>query len=284
LIALDCDQLLWTAINQNIYAMLHLRAGRYLGSNKKSWDANGILVSETEYHSKVFEGWHYHENSHLTLILQGGNREQRKKGEFEAAPGTIVFYASGELHRNLNTEHPSRNVNVEIENNFFAKYDLDITTFNVSRLNYANAKFALLKAYQECLTNDDYSQATIHGLLLDFFTTALPGDSKKNNPRWATLLIEILNDRWNENISLHELSRLVHVHPVTISKFFPNYFSCTLGEYVRKIRIEKATTLIRKTHLSLTDIAHQCGFFDQSHFIRVFRQTTGFLPTRYKKI
>jgi AraC family transcriptional regulator len=264
--------------------MLHLKGGRYLGSNKRTWDVNGILVRETEYHSKVFEGWHCHENNHLTFILQGGNREQRKNREIEATPGTIVFYASGELHRNLNTVHPSRNINIEIENSFFALYDLDITSFNGSRLNCTNAKFALLKAYQECLTNDDYSQATIHGLLLDFFNTALQGEGEKHNPRWATLLIEILNDRWNENLSLDELSRLVRVHPVTISKFFPNYFSCTLGEYVRKIRIEKATTLIRETHLSLTDVAHQCGFFDQSHFIRVFKQTTGFLPMRYKKI
>src|SRR5687768_16851610 len=102
--------------------MRHLKGGRYLGSNKRSWDANGIFVSETEYHSKVFEGWHYHENSHLTFILQGGNREQRKNREFEAAPGTIVFYAGGELHRNLNTAHPSRNINVEIENGFFSKH------------------------------------------------------------------------------------------------------------------------------------------------------------------
>ena len=104
------------------------------------------------------------------------------------------------------------------------------------------------------------------------------------NPQWARLLRSILNDRWNENILLHELASLVQVHPVTISKFFPKYFRCTLGEYVRKLRIEKATTLILKSQLSLTDIAHQCGFFDQSHFIRVFKQTTGFLPNTYKKI
>lgn len=61
--------------------MLQLKAGRYLGHNKRSWDANGVFVSETAYHSKVFEGWHYHENTHITLILQGGNREQRRDME-----------------------------------------------------------------------------------------------------------------------------------------------------------------------------------------------------------
>ena len=264
--------------------MLQLKDGKYLGSNKRSWDANGVFVSETEYHSKVFEGWHCHENSHITFILQGGNREQRRNREFEAVPGDIVFYASGELHRNLNTRHPSRNINVEIGNDFFSHHNLDITAFNHTKLNCANAKFTLLKAYQECLTNDEYSQSTIHALLLDFIATTYHAKNETFNPKWVRLVTEILNDRWNENVSLDELAKLIAVHPVTISKFFPKYFRCTLGEYVRKLRIEKATTLILKPQLSLTDIAYQCGFFDQSHFIRVFKQATGFLPNRFKKM
>jgi AraC family transcriptional regulator len=161
---------------------------------------------------------------------------------------------------------------------------LRITSFNATKLNCANAKFTLLKAYQECLTNDEHSQTTIHELLLDFITTTLYVKNETYNPKWVRLVTDILNDRWDENISLDELAKLVEVHPVTISKFFPKYYRCTLGEYIRKLRIEKATTLIRKSQLSLTDIAHQCGFFDQSHFIRVFKQATGFLPSRYKNI
>jgi AraC family transcriptional regulator len=264
--------------------MLQLKAGRYLGHNKRSWDANGLFVSETEYHSKVFEGWHFHENNHITLILQGGNREQRRNREFESIPGEVVFYASGELHRNLNTRHPSRNINIEITNDFFSLHNLEIADLNATTFKDANAKFALLKTYQECLTNDECSHATIHGLLLNLIATTANVKDEVCNPKWVGLVTDILNDRWNENILLDELAKLIGVHPVTISKFFPKYFRCTLGEYVRKLRIEKATTLILRSQLSLTEIAHQCGFFDQSHFIRVFKQITGFLPNSYKKI
>jgi AraC family transcriptional regulator len=161
---------------------------------------------------------------------------------------------------------------------------LDIAELNINASNSTDAKFALLKAYQECLTNDGYSQATIHGLLLNLMATTADVKSETLNPKWAGLVTDILNDRWNENISLNELATSVGVHPVTISKFFPKYFQCTLGEYVRKLRIEKATTLILRSQLSLTEIAHQCGFFDQSHFIRVFKDITGFLPNGYKRI
>jgi AraC family transcriptional regulator len=264
--------------------MLQLESGRYLGLNKRSWNAKGVYVSETEYHSKVFEGWHYHENSHITFILQGGNREQRNAREFQAVPGSIAFYPSGELHRNLNTKHPSRNVNVEIQHDFSSHYNLNMNAFNATTANCAGAKFTLLKVYRECLTNDEHSSTSIHQLLLNFIDATSSTKKGIYNPQWARLIIETINDRWNENISLDELAKLVQVHPVTISKFFPKYYQCTHGEYVRKLRIEKATALIRTSQLSLTEIAHQCGFFDQSHFIRIFKQTTGFLPGRYKNL
>lgn len=161
---------------------------------------------------------------------------------------------------------------------------MDTAELNTKTSNSANAKFALLKAYQECLTYDECSQATIHVLLINLIATTADVKNEAFNPNWVGLVTDILNDRWNENISLDELAKLLGVHPVTISKFFPKYFQCTLGEYIRKIRIDKATILIRNSRLSLTDIAYQCGFFDQSHFIKVFKHTTGFLPNRYKGI
>ncbi|MFV8347795.1 AraC family transcriptional regulator [Flavobacterium sp. ZB4P13] len=35
---------------------------------------------------------------------------------------------------------------------------------------------------------------------------------------------------------------------------------------------------------SLTDISFECGFADQSHFIRTFKQQTGFLPKKFQNL
>src|SRR5688572_624339 len=101
--------------------MLQLETGKFLGENCRSYDADGLIVSETEYRRRVFEGWHAHANHHLTLVLRGGNREERKNREFEAAPGQILFYRCGELHRNAGTLHPSKNINLEIRDVFLAQ-------------------------------------------------------------------------------------------------------------------------------------------------------------------
>ena len=95
---------------------------------------------------------------------------------------------------------------------------------------------------------------------------------------------EVIHDRWDEKLTLKELSAAAGVHPVTISKNFPKHFSCSLGEYMRRVKVEKSVRLIRQKHATLTEIALRCGFADQSHFIRTFKAATGFLPKEFRKL
>ncbi len=67
------------------------------------------------------------------------------------------------------------------------------------------------------------------------------------------------------------------------SKHFRKYFSCTLGEYRRRLMVKQSIPLIRESRLSLSEIAYSCAFADQSHFIRTFRQVTGFRPKDFRR-
>ena len=53
---------------------------------------------------------------------------------------------------------------------------------------------------------------------------------------------------------------------------------------MRKLKVEKALTLIKNTSSDLTEVALTCGFADQSHFIRTFKQVIGFLPRQFQKL
>lgn len=263
--------------------MIELERGWYLGINRRDYNINGLLVRETEYLSKVYEGWHTHSNAHITFILTGGNREQRKKSEFEASPGKVIFYNSDEVHRNSNTALPSKNINLEIESNFLEGYDIKMTSIGAIIHTNPDAKFLLLKIYNEMRQSDLYSGESIQMLFLNLVTT-VNHLLNKQQPLWIKIIYEQLNDRWAEKITLNDLARAANVHPVTISKHFPKFFSCTLGEYMRKLKVEKALSMLKSTSLSLTEIAYTCGFADQSHFTHTFRQMTGFLPGQYRKI
>lgn len=103
-------------------------------------------------------------------------------------------------------------------------------------------------------------------------------------PLWADKHEELLQDEWNRNFTLRELSAVLQVHLVTVSKNFSAYFGMSFGEYMRKIRIERSLALLKDTNMPLVAIAFHCGSADQSHFIQNFKQFTGFLPNHFRKL
>lgn len=126
---------------------------------------------------------------------------------------------------------------------------------------------------------------SIEGLLLQLFGEMLRLESKSYNtiPSWIKIIENILNDSFNENVTLGILSKETGIHPVHISRMFPRYFGSTIGSYIRKVRVIKAIEYMFNTNHSLTQISSMCGFSDQSHFIRIFKLHQGITPSQYKR-
>jgi AraC family transcriptional regulator len=270
--------------------MLILGAAQYLGTNQTYLNTNGVYISLTHYTQENLQNnsLHAHANPHLTLLLQGGTTEERGKYCYERKAGDIVFFSAAEPHCNRNTLPDSKNLNFEFEPGFFEKYEINECSIGSAASQMPNVKFLLLKAYKELMLGDPLSGESIDMLLLYLIHTSKQLDKKNqkniNAPGWVRKVQECLHDKWNETVTLKELSLVAGVHPVTISKHFPVYFSCTLGEYIRNLKIERSLSLIKSSKLSLLEISYECGFADQSHFTRTFKLITGFLPNDFRKL
>lgn len=253
----------------------------FLGAETQRIHTSDLDISIVNYHRRVSEDWHFHDNLILCLIMQGGNQESRKSKDVQALPGKIMLYNPGEVHRNRHTAHPSKNLNLEIKETFLVKNDLQSVNFDRANVKNVDMQFQLLKIYQELSLGDLYASEAVNAALLALF------DSKSKDlpaASWLTQIREILSDRWDEFISLKSLSQELGVHPVTISKAFPKYFNCSLGDYMRKIKVDRALDYLGHTQKTMTEIAFDCGFSDQSHFIRVFKAYIGLTPKEFKKI
>ena len=264
--------------------MLALKKGQYSGNVTEICGEAGIIASITAYNEDTFNGsLHYHDNAHISFVLQGACIE-KKKTSYDRMPGKIIYYSAGEPHQVMHILKPSRHINLEIEPNFFEQYNVSDTALNAATTKNPDAKFLMIKMYKELLAKDDFSTVSIQMLLLNLVQETKKLQYEKKIPSWIKIVIELLHEHWDETITLQQLSTAANIHPVNISKYFPIYFSCTLGEYMRKLKIEKALGLIRSSPVSLTDVAYKCGFADQSHFIRTFKAYTDFLPAAYQKL
>ena len=108
----------------------------------------------------------------------------------------------------------------------------------------------------------------------------------KKTPAWVKDLKEIIQDQIDTQFTfdLKKISTDLELNPSYLSREFSKYFEdLNFGDYVRKLRIEKAITLIQNSTYTLTEIAYMTGFSDQSHFTRIFKQSRGKNPSSYRK-
>ena len=143
-----------------------------------------------------------------------------------------------------------------------------------------------LYAWAKYLQKEKHTQNPVDNLLLEVYKKFLKQKKGiKKTPAWAKELKETIQDHIDANLSLQEVSKELKINPSYLSRTFRKYFDdLSFGEYIRKLRIEKATQLLSDSKYSLSDIAYLTGFSDQSHFSRIFKKHTGKSPSSYRKI
>jgi AraC-like DNA-binding protein len=144
-----------------------------------------------------------------------------------------------------------------------------------------------LYSWAKHLQKVKHTQNPVEHLLLDVYHKFLKQRAgSKKIPAWANELKEIIQDQIDTNLSLSlkQVSENLQVHPAYLSREFSKYFdNVSFGDYIRKLRIEKAVQLLGDSKYSLTEIAYLTGFSDQSHFTRIFKKQTGKNPSAYRK-
>ncbi len=145
-----------------------------------------------------------------------------------------------------------------------------------------------LYSWAQHLQGQAHTQQPEEQLLVQVYTAYLQRakDQALPPPAWTTQLRELIQDHLDTNLSLRltEVADTVQVNPSYLSREFARYFdNLSFGEYIRKLRIEKALQLLDSTAYSLGEIAYLTGFSDQSHFTRIFKQHIGLSPSKYRK-
>ncbi len=260
-----------------------LARGNHVSRVIDSIETEELIASRTLLHPDSYNGYlHYHDNAHFSFVLKGGCAE-RKTNRYERLPGSLTWYEAGELHQITRVDRPSYHVNFELTASFFKRYDLDNNTIGTSLKQHPDVYRIMLRVFDELDRSDPDTLLSIQQLLLNLVQQSarlrLPG-----TPAWVGITEQLLADCWNMNLSLDQIAQAAGVHPVTVSRYFQSYFSCTLGQYRRRLKINAAIQRITSATCKLSELAYSCGFADESHFIRAFKEQTGMLPGQLKKL
>lgn len=94
--------------------------------------------------------------------------------------------------------------------------------------------------------------------------------------------MEYMRNKFYEKIPIEKLAKIAKMSRATYLRQFKSICKCTPLQYLTDIRIAKAAELLQSDNKSVTEIAQDCGFFDCSHFTRLFTRSKGITPSAYK--
>ena len=142
-----------------------------------------------------------------------------------------------------------------------------------------------LYSWAKHLQKEKHTQNPVDHVFIDVYNKFIKQKSaQKKTPAWVKELKQIIQDQVDSNLNLTDISKSLDINPSYLSREFSKHFNqLSFGEYIRKLRIEKAIELMQQNKYTLTEIAYLTGFSDQSHFTRIFKQHTGKSPSLYKK-
>jgi AraC family transcriptional regulator len=94
---------------------------------------------------------------------------------------------------------------------------------------------------------------------------------------------QYIQEHLDQPLSLDELAKIAVISPNYFISLFHQSTGMTPHKFVLHQRVEYAKELLASSKLSLIEIAHKCGFPDQSQFTTTFRRHVGITPGQYKR-
>jgi two-component system response regulator YesN len=94
---------------------------------------------------------------------------------------------------------------------------------------------------------------------------------------------EYICRHFQEDISLSTLSEQFHFSPQYIAKKFKELYNTTVMTFLIDLRMEKATSFLIHTDMSVSQVANAVGYSDENYFGKVFRKQNGLSPLQFRK-
>lgn len=265
---------------------MQLPPGRLYGDNLRSRKVASFELSERIYPPRFETPIHSHKRPLFCFVIQGDYTETYGVRTRECRSSALLFHPAGELHSECFHESGGRSFIIEMDAPWLERVrEHSRMEDNSADLSGSDLELLARKLYKEFAQTDDASAIIIEGLMLEMIGEAsrrCPAGSTRQPPRWLKQARELISERFTERLTLSDVARTVGVHPVHLAQTFHRSYQCTVGDYVRRLRIEYACLELSTSETPIVDIALAAGFCDQSHFTRTFKRCTGVSPSQYR--
>jgi AraC family transcriptional regulator len=247
-----------------------------------------FTLSESAYLPNTKLPEHSHEHSYFCILLQGTYTERYGNKVRECKPLTVVFHPPDEVHANHFLREGGKLFRLALDHQWLARVrEHSPALHNPADFNGGSLAWLAIRLHEEFLKTDSVSPLVIEGLALEIvaeLSRRTVSKSERQPPHWLKLAGELLREQFEENLLVSSIADSVGVHPVHFARVFRKFHGCTVGEYVRLLRVESASRKLIASDAPLAEVAISSGFSDQSHFSKAFKHATGMTPAQFRAV
>jgi AraC family transcriptional regulator len=229
---------------------------------------------------------HVHEVTIIGVTWAGSFHEVVGSSRHECGPGSLQILAAGEPHAYRFGASQVHCLTIEVKPDKRAAIGLFSDILEQSHYFSGGELTSLLVRLQhEFSAGDSIAALTIEGLVLETLGTAARRMARCQSsiqPAWLRRARDFIHEHFAEGVSLTELALSVEIHPSHLTRMFRRHYGCSVGDYVRRCRLEYAAHELIASDQTLAEVAAAAGFYDQSHLTHTFKTHLKMTPAEYR--
>ncbi len=243
---------------------------------------------------------HYHDELELLIVYQGEFVCVVDEEKYIAHSGDVVFVNSRIPHYTYGTTATSTGLLQFRETDFLDSEMVKIIRYSVRFQNRSDAPVTIInsrelfeavdtileEAQNRHTAYDFYIRSGIFHILGILYRKGLLTNAEQmfNSKEIQHIMpaLSYINERYQENISLDDVSRQLGFDPSYFCRIFKSATGATFTEYLNFVRVCKAESLLAKTSDSVLEISEAVGFSSASYFNRIFKKYKGCSPRLYR--
>lgn len=260
-------------------------------------------------YSDGFAGFqfHWHTEIEIHYIVKGNGSFFIDDNEYNVSQGDIVYIGSKLIHSGKSVNNDLLAVCYIIDSSYLLSLNSDNLTdrFISELLNTKISKPVIHTSdmgynyIKQVLNNIDYcaeQKSIIHQLeikkyLYDFFIQLYKNNyfvlnSTTDSIRCTPIIkqsIRYIQNNMASKLSIDEIASHVGLSTSYFMKMFKQNTKMTCVEYIKSLRLDKATSLLLETSDNILEIAQNCGYSNLSLFNRDFKKAFELTPSQYRK-
>jgi len=290
------------------YSTLNIRTGNLSKENYFDDAFVGIGIRDVPEHPDYPE--HTHEFTELVVVYEGNGINVVEGFEYPIVAGDVFVLNPGQQHAYKETHH------LHLCNILF---DVEIMGLNSLDMPHLPGFHALFRLEPNLRKKNFNSRLHLHDkelLKARNIIEEIEREMEAQNPGFRliskSLLLLLIGKlgRWYEHVSREDSAKLMQIaksiahmeqtlyEPLSVSELakmanmseraFYRVFQKATGvspnQYLTNLRLTQACELLKHSKMSITDIAYECGFQDNSYMTRQFKKHLGHTPSAFRKI